>query len=301
MAAAISDEDDAVAAEHEGRFEETDRAGNPFQLRLVRLDRADYDRYYNVFANPLLWFIQHGLWNRPYAPEMSAATRAAWESYRRVNEAFAAAVADECGDADAVLVHDYQLYLVPRMLRSAGVRAPLSHFTHIPWPGPDAWRVLTADMRTGLLEGLLGADVIGFHTNRSVRAFLATAEEYVGEAFVDHVRPRVTLREAVTHVRAYPISVDPDEFRALAARGRRRRGRGPAGGRPARAAGAARRPDRPVQERRPRLPCLRPVPRPPPRVARPGEDARATGSVQAGDTRLCGVRWSDPPCGARGE
>ena len=60
------------------------------------------------------------------------------------------------------------------------MRAPLSHFTHIPWPGPDAWRVLTADMRTGLLEGLLGADVIGFHTNRSVRAFLATAEEYVG-------------------------------------------------------------------------------------------------------------------------
>ena len=84
----------------------------------MRLDRADYDRYYNVFANPLLWFIQHGLWNRPYAPEMSAATRAAWESYRRVNEAFAEAVADECGDADAVLVHDYQLYLVPRMLRS---------------------------------------------------------------------------------------------------------------------------------------------------------------------------------------
>jgi trehalose 6-phosphate synthase len=216
VAAAISDEDDAVASEHDGSFEETDRGGHTFQLRLVRLDRADYDRYYNVFANPLLWFIQHGLWNRPYAPEMSAATRAAWESYRRVNEAFAAALADECGMADAVLVHDYQLYLVPRMLRAAGVRAPLSHFTHIPWPGPDAWRVLTADMRTGLLEGLLGADVIGFHTNRSVRAFLATAEEYVGEAFVDHVRPRVTLREAVTHVRAYPISVDPDEFEALA-------------------------------------------------------------------------------------
>ena len=65
VAAAISTEDEAVAAEHEDGLEETDRNGNPFRLRLVRLDRADYDRYYNVFANPLLWFIQHGLWNRP--------------------------------------------------------------------------------------------------------------------------------------------------------------------------------------------------------------------------------------------
>ncbi len=204
VAAAISAEDEAVAAEHEDGLEETDRSGNPFRLRLVRLDRADYDRYYNVFANPLLWFIQHGLWNRPYTPEMSAATRAAWDSYRRVNEAFATAVAAECDGADAVLVHDYQLYLVPRMLRAAGMRAPLSHFTHIPWPGPDAWRVLTDDMRTGLLEGLLGADVIGFHTARSVRAFLATAEEFLAEAEVDHVRPRVTLGDDVAHVRAYP-------------------------------------------------------------------------------------------------
>ena len=88
---------------------------------------------------------------------------------------------------------------------------------------------------------------------------------------------------------------------ALAAEDAVRRGRGPAGGRPARAAGAARGPHRPVQERRPRLPCVRPVPRPSPRVARQGADARATGPVQAGDTRLCGVRWSDPPCRARGE
>ena len=82
VAAAISDEDDVVAPSTRAASRRPTAAGNPFQLRLVRLDRADYDRYYNVFANPLLWFIQHGLWNRPYAPEMSAATRAAWESYR---------------------------------------------------------------------------------------------------------------------------------------------------------------------------------------------------------------------------
>ena len=218
MAAAISDEDDGGRGRARGRLEETDRGGNPFRLRLVRLDRADYDRYYNVFANPLLWFIQHGLWNRPYAPEMSAATRAAWESYRRVNEAFADGASPTSAAAPTRCSSTTTSCTSCRGCCAArACSAPLSHFTHIPWPGPDAWRVLTDDMRTGLLEGLLGADVIGFHTTRSVRAFLATAEEYIGEAFVDHVRPRVTLREDVAHVRAYPISVDPDEFSAARA------------------------------------------------------------------------------------
>jgi trehalose 6-phosphate synthase len=219
IAVALSDEDGVVANEHgDAAADETDRAGNPFRLRLVEIERADYDRYYNVFANPLLWFLQHGLWNRPYTPEMTAATRAAWESYRRVNEVIATAAAAAAGEGcDAVLVHDYQLYLVPRMLRDQGLRAPLAHFTHIPWPGPDAWRVLTADMRLGLLRGLLGADVIGFQTARSVRAFLATAEEFLPEAFVDHVRPRVTLRDEAAHVRSYPISIDPAAFALLAA------------------------------------------------------------------------------------
>ena len=80
-----------------------------------------------------------------YAPEMSAATRAAWESYRRVNEAFAAAVADECGGADAVLVHDYQLYLVPRMLRDGGrPRAAVALHAH---PVARPRRLARADRR----------------------------------------------------------------------------------------------------------------------------------------------------------
>jgi trehalose 6-phosphate synthase len=217
IAAAIGEEDRAVAEAADGRaFDEIDRTGNPFRLRLVEFDRVDYDRYYNVFANPLLWFIQHGLWNRPYQPEMSAATRAAWEAYQRANEAFAAAIREEAGGADAILIHDYHLYLVPRLVRQMGVRLPLSHFTHIPWPGPDAWRVLTPAMREGILLGLLGADVVGFHTSRSVRAFLASAEEYVPAAFIDHVHPSVDARGDVTRVRAYPISVDAAEFAAIA-------------------------------------------------------------------------------------
>jgi trehalose 6-phosphate synthase len=216
IAAAMTDEDRRAARGARGALEETDAAGNPFRLRLVRLDRGDYDRYYNVFANPLLWFLQHGLWSHPYAPEIGPGTRAAWDSYRRVNEAFAVAAAEEATDAEAILVHDYQLYLLPRLLRNAGYTRALSHFTHIPWPGPDAWRVLTEDMREQLVLGLLGANVVGFHTIRAVRAFLFTVEEYVGEAFVDHARQRISLHGDVAHARHYPISVDPAAFEALA-------------------------------------------------------------------------------------
>ena len=80
---------------------------------------------------------------------------------------------------------------MPRLRRNAGYTARSSHFTHIPWPGPDAWRVLTEDMREQLVLGLLGANVVGFHTTGAVRAFLATVEEFVGEAFVDHARSRI--------------------------------------------------------------------------------------------------------------
>ncbi len=217
VAAAISDEDRAVAEEHEGAIEEHDRAGNPFRLRLVAVDRADYDRFYNVFANPLLWFLQHGLWHEPYSPELNAAVRGAWESYGRVNDALAAAAADETDGCTAVLVHDYQLYVVPRMLRERGVRVPMSHFTHIPWPGPDAWRVLSQRMREEILAGLLAADVVGFHTARSVRNFLGATRAYLGAAEVDYRADEVRFEGRVSRIRPYPISVDPEEFVAYAA------------------------------------------------------------------------------------
>ena len=216
VAAAISDEDRAVAEESAGAVPELDRAGHPFRLRLVGSDRADYDRYYNVFANPLLWFLQHGLWNHPYTPELSAAAHAAWGSYCRINERLAEAAAEEARSADAVLVQDYQLYRVPELLRAAGVTVPINHFTHIPWPGPDAWRILRHEMREGLLRGILGADVAGFHIGRSARNFLAAVEDYVPGAEVDYRRAVVHLDGREARVRCYPISVDPEEFALLA-------------------------------------------------------------------------------------
>jgi trehalose 6-phosphate synthase len=218
VATAISDEDRVVAQEQPGAVEETDRSGHRFRLRLVHVDRAEYDRYYNVYANPHLWFIQHGLWNHPYTPELNAGIVQAWHSYRHVNERLAEAAASEAElvGADAVLVQDYQLYLVPQLLRGHGVSAPVSHFTHIPWPGSDAWRSARREAREAIIAGLLGANVVGFHTRRSARNFLAACEDYLPDCHVDYRRSDVEHEGRTTRVRAYPISVDPLEFDALA-------------------------------------------------------------------------------------
>ena len=216
IACAVTAEDRTVAREQRGHaVQEEDAAGNSFLLHLAEPDPADFDRAYHEVANPLLWFIQHELYDLGQAPIVSDDTRAAWAAYRRYNATMAAAAATEYG-ADALMVHDYQLYLVPAMLREAGVTTPILHFTHIPWPAPDAWRLLPVDLRTELFHGLLGADIVGLQTARDVHNFLATCDEHLTEVTIDFDRQTVHVvndhqgRDVL--IRHYPISVDPDEF-----------------------------------------------------------------------------------------
>ncbi len=219
VCAAMTDEDRAVAAEATCAHEEADRDGNRFRLRLVDVPAETYDAYYNVFANPYLWFLQHGLWNAPYAPIFDDATRDAWEAYRTVNALLADAVAEEAREADAaaVLVHDYQLYLVPELLGSRGVEAPVTHFTHIPWPGPDAWHFLPPDIRRAIVVGILGGAVAGFHTRGFARSFLRTVIDVLPDAEVSIPFSTVAREGRLTLVRSYPISIDVAGLEAIAA------------------------------------------------------------------------------------
>lgn len=220
ICAAMTDEDRAVAAEAGGSFEEADREGHGFRLRLVDVPPDTYDAYYNTFANPYLWFIQHGLWNAPYAPVFDDGTRAAWEAYRRVNELLADATAEEADDgsavAAAILVHDYQLYLVPELLRARGVEAPVTHFTHIPWPGPGEWRFLPRDIRQRIVRGMLGGAIVGFHTRQFARDFLRTVIDVLPAAEVSIPFATVELEGRMTLVRSYPISIDVPALEAVA-------------------------------------------------------------------------------------
>jgi trehalose 6-phosphate synthase len=203
LASAITEEDRAAAGE---TFAETAADGSPYKLRLVAHDRQAYDWYYNVVANPMLWFIQHSLWELPYAPKIDAAFHRAWaEGYVAVNASFAAAVDAELErtpDA-AVFFHDYHLYLAPRMVRERSPDAALMHFVHIPWPQPDYWSVLPKEARCAIHDGLSANDVIGFHTERWRRNFIYSVRELLGE---DVTAKTVTA----------PISVDAAEFVGLA-------------------------------------------------------------------------------------
>ena len=215
IASAITEED--RAASHE-TIEETARDGSPFRLRLVEHEETAYDGFYNVISNPMLWFLQHYLWELAYTPAVDHGLRHAWEhGYVRVNEVFAAAVLDELeAEPDAaVLFHDYHVYLAPRIVREEAPDATLSHFVHIPWPQPDYWRILPDEMRHAIHDGLLANDVVGFHSSRWRLAFLRCAVDIAGAEgnFIDWV---ADYRGGRTRVVATPISIDPEEFDELA-------------------------------------------------------------------------------------
>ncbi len=213
VACAITPEDRLVAAERAGTAAlEEDAAGHPFRLRLAAPDPPDYAAMYGEIANPLLWFIQHRLYGEGVELASPAELSTAWAGYRRYNAAMAAE-ALHAADADAVMVHDYQLYLVPRLLREAGVTAPILHFTHIPWPETEAWRRLPDDLLAELLHGLLGADIVGFQTRGDGERFLATCAELLPLAHVDPEARTVRVDGHEARVRHYPISIDPAEFR----------------------------------------------------------------------------------------
>lgn len=212
-ASALGDEDRLVAEERHGRaVEERTAAGDRVLLRLVAPDPEDQRLAYGTVANPLLWFIHHGIGDPRALTENAEALGRAWEAYRRVNEMLADAAAADHGGVDAVLVHDYHLDLAPALLRAAAIDAPILHFTHIPWPAPEAWQVLPEAIRTELLLGLLGADIVGLHTAGDVTAFLATCDAYLPDAHVEGAG--VALGDRHCAVRAYPISVSPTEIRS---------------------------------------------------------------------------------------
>jgi trehalose 6-phosphate synthase len=211
VASAGSEEDVAVSREP-APYEVED-----LRIRLVKHDPESYDMMYNELANPLLWFVQHGLYDLPYSPNLGDETRRAWEEgYVPVNRRFADAVVETAAgeESPTILLHDYQLYMTPLFVRERlGDGAFISLFVHIPWPEPDLWRVLPDYVREGVLESLLQADIVAFHTRRYARAFIQTAADTLGaEAANDAIR----YKGREVWVRVYPISIDPAEFEDLA-------------------------------------------------------------------------------------
>jgi trehalose 6-phosphate synthase len=211
IASAMSEDDVAKAEEHGGRpFSVSSPAGGSYQVRLVASDEVAYEAFYNVFANPMLWFIQHYLWDLSNAPDIRRNEVEAFEyGYNVVNEDLAAAVCEEIDGQDepVVMVHDYHLYTLPALVRRARPDAFLHHFIHIPWTQPDAWRVLPRGIRREIFEGLLSNDIIGFHTRSYRWNFLQCCRDLM-DLEVDFGRGIVHFDDREVWVRAYPLPID---------------------------------------------------------------------------------------------
>ncbi|HSD82997.1 MAG TPA: trehalose-6-phosphate synthase, partial [Anaerolineae bacterium] len=198
-------------------------AGN-LHVRFLSPDAAAYDGYYNVIANPLLWFLQHALWDLSRTPIINQRTWQAWETgYQAVNQLFAAAIVEEARKASQpplVMLQDYHLYLAARHIRDqwqSRQNLTLLHFMHIPWPGPSYWRLLPGTMRQAILDSLCATDLVGFQTRDDALNFLRICESYLPEAHVNYKRGRIWYRNRATHVRDFPISIDLNLLRQLAA------------------------------------------------------------------------------------
>ncbi|MFJ9646922.1 alpha,alpha-trehalose-phosphate synthase (UDP-forming) [Streptomyces sp. NPDC004244] len=234
LSAALAEQPDALwicAALSDADREAVRRGVAEPGVRMLDIDPAVYDAAYNDIANSVLWFTHHHLYDIPRTPVFDAAFRRQWEAYTAYNLAFAEALAEEAADGACVLVQDYHLALVPGLLRELRPDLRIAHFTHTPWASWEFLAMLPDDVRRELLWGMLGADLLGFHTWAWAHSFLDCArlddergtaeplvpsgtggERYVRKAMLGPVQHRRT------DVAAYPLGVDGDELRRLAHR-----------------------------------------------------------------------------------
>ncbi|MGZ8481149.1 MAG: alpha,alpha-trehalose-phosphate synthase (UDP-forming) [Candidatus Limnocylindria bacterium] len=218
VAAAMGEADRRAAADHE-LLRRASGDDDSLRLRFAVLDHAVYDQAYTVIANPLLWFLQHQMWNLPERPVIDAGVMRAWErGYVALNEGFAKAVLAHAGRErrPRIMLHDYHLYLAAQPIRRARPGAVLSHFTHIPWPPSSIWQTIAPVIRETILKGLLANDVVGLQTERYAHNFLRSVETFVPDASIDWEARRIRRAGRTTHVRHYPISIDVETTRRIA-------------------------------------------------------------------------------------
>lgn len=171
----------------------------------VHLSEDHIRRYYNGFANRVLWPLFH------YQIDRVPVDASGWDAYQDVNETFAEAIASAYRDGDSIWVHDYQLMLVPALVRERIPGARIGFFLHIPFPSSEVFRTLP--WRRDILAGLLGADLLGFHTFAYMRHFVASLLHVDGvESDVDCVK----VGNRQVRLGVFPMGTDAPGFAAAA-------------------------------------------------------------------------------------
>jgi trehalose 6-phosphate synthase/phosphatase len=169
----------------------------------LSLEAADMDSFYHGFCNGTLWPLFH------YFPSYAIYNERDWETYRRVNEKFCDALTELVQPGDEIWVHDYQLLLLPALLRKRLPNASIGFFLHIPFPSFEVFRQLPTRWRRELLEGVLGADLMGFHTHDYAQHFLHSVFRTLG---YEHYLGQINVGGVIHRVETFPIGIEYDRF-----------------------------------------------------------------------------------------
>jgi len=219
IASAMGEGDRQVARGTPGGRIKVPLAGEKLYLRFVISPRNTYHKFYSIICNPLLWFLQHYMWNSSRTPNIDHVVYDAWENgYVPVNQAFAQAVIDEVARSELspiIVLNDYHLYLVSAYIRRQLPNLVIQHFIHIPWPSPSYWQLLPGFMRQAIIRSLCTADIVGLQTERDVQSFLHCCQSFIDGADIDYAQQAVQINDHVVQVKAYPISIDVAGLREL--------------------------------------------------------------------------------------
>lgn len=173
----------------------------------VFLPPEEMNNFYHGFCNGTLWPLFH------YFPSYAEYSPAYWDSYVAVNRRFAKAVSQIMRDGDTIWIHDYQLLLLPRMLRDEGATGSIGFFLHIPFPSYELLRLLPTPWKRDILLGMLGADLVGFHVHEYTQYFLQAVFRALGH---DHNLGQISMGDEVRRADTFPIGIDFDRFMTAA-------------------------------------------------------------------------------------
>jgi trehalose 6-phosphate synthase/phosphatase len=178
-----------------------------FSLKPVLMGASTYNGYYDAYSTGVLWYSYHNMMEL-----IDEEDRSAWSQYVDANARFARSVIDDRprGAGNVVWVHDYQLSLVPAMVRQGDKSARISFFLHIPFPRPEVFQ--TIPQARELLGGMLGADIIGFHVPSYRDNFRDTAQAVLGSDVTVVDEETLTYRGRSIRLRVYPIGIKPETY-----------------------------------------------------------------------------------------
>jgi trehalose 6-phosphate synthase/phosphatase len=174
---------------------------NEYRCDSLYLTNSEVKLFYFGFCNKTIWPLFH------YFPNYTVYEKSFWHSYEKVNEKYCAAVLKHADPEDTIWVHDYQLLLLPKLIREKLPKAKIGFFLHIPFPSFEIFRLLP--WRKEILEGLLGADLVGFHTYDYVRHFLSSVRRLLG---YEHTLGRILAEKRLVRADVFPMGIDFERY-----------------------------------------------------------------------------------------